>query len=174
MGSLKLLDVQLLDFKLLDVQLFDVLQLACLIVLAMALVPAGAHLFELPNKIALLPEQYMTVQNIYRGWALFGIVIIAALVLTLAHAVAVRSNASAMLLSLIAALCVGLNLAVFFAFTYPMNVATANWTVTPADFEDARRQWEYSHAANAALMLAAFTALALSVLTSRRMHRPDS
>jgi len=36
---------------------------------------------------------------------------------------------------------------VFWSFTYPMNVLTANWTVAPADFEAARDQWEYSHAA---------------------------
>jgi hypothetical protein len=72
-----------------------------------------------------------------------------------------------MLLSLSAALCTAATLAVFFAFTYPMNVVTANWTVTPPDFEVARRQWEYSHAFNAVLMLVAFAALALSVLTSR-------
>jgi len=32
-----------------------------------------------------------------------------------------------------------------------MNVASNNWTVTPADFEAARRQWEYSHAVSAVL-----------------------
>lgn len=150
-----------------NVKSLDLLQLGCLFMLALALIPAGAHLFELPNKMALPPDQYMTVQNIYRGWALFGIAIFGALLLTLAHAVAVRGNATSMLLSLIAALCIGVGLAVFFAFTYPMNVATANWTVTPLDFEHARRQWEYSHALNAVLMLAAFAALTLSVLTSR-------
>jgi hypothetical protein len=148
-------------------RLLDALQLACLLVVALALVPAGAHLFELPNKIGLPPEQYMTVQSVYRGWALFGIAVIGALLLTLAHTIAVRADTSAMLLSLSAALCVAATLAVFFAFTYPMNVLTANWTVTPPDFEAVRRQWEYSHALNAVLMLAAFAALTLSVLTSR-------
>ena len=32
-----------------------------------------AHLFELPNKIHLSREDYLTVQQIYRGWALLGI-----------------------------------------------------------------------------------------------------
>jgi hypothetical protein len=41
---------------------------------APALVPVGAHLFELPNKIGLSEEHYFLVQSIYRGWALFGIV----------------------------------------------------------------------------------------------------
>ena len=40
------------------------------ILTAFALVPAGAHFFELPNKIRLSQEQYFTEQGIYRGWAL--------------------------------------------------------------------------------------------------------
>jgi hypothetical protein len=47
---------------------------------ALTLVPGGAHLFEMPNKLGLDSEQYFIVQQIYRGWALFGFVIIAAFV----------------------------------------------------------------------------------------------
>jgi hypothetical protein len=35
------------------------------ILTALALVPAGAHFFELPNKIGLSQEEYFTVQRIY-------------------------------------------------------------------------------------------------------------
>ena len=152
---------------MISMRFLDWLQLVTLLFVALALVPAGAHLFELPNKFALPPDQYMTVQGIYRGWALFGIVIIGALVLTLAHTLMVRSNNAAALLSALSAFCFVVSLTVFFAFTYPMNVATSNWTVTPADFENARQQWEYSHAANAVLTLVAFVAITLSVLASR-------
>jgi hypothetical protein len=34
-----------------------------LVLTALALVPAGAHLFALPNKIGLAQEQYFIVQN---------------------------------------------------------------------------------------------------------------
>ena len=54
-------------------------QFLALVLTALALVPAGAHLFTLPDKIDLAQEQYFIVQNIYRGWALFGIVCIGAL-----------------------------------------------------------------------------------------------
>lgn len=145
----------------------DLLQLATLLFVALALVPAGAHFFELPNKMRLAPADYMAVQAIYRGWALFGIVLFGALALLIVHTVAIRRHPRAMRLSLGATLCVVANLAIFFAFTYPMNVATANWTVTPADFEAARAQWEYSHAVNAVVMLLAFLATAMSVLASR-------
>ena len=45
-----------------------------------------------------------------------------------------------------------------------MNVASANWSRIPAQFEAARRQWEYSHAAGAALTLVALLALIASLL----------
>jgi hypothetical protein len=46
---------------------------------ALALAPAMAHLLELPNKISLPREDYLTVQQIYRGWALLGFVVVGAL-----------------------------------------------------------------------------------------------
>jgi hypothetical protein len=143
----------------------EAVQLGSLLFTALMLVPAGAHLFELPNKMALSPADYMTVQTIYRGWALFGAVIVMTLLFLLAHTLMVRGTPRA--LSLTALLLVVATQIVFWAWTYPMNAASANWTATPAGFEAARRQWEYSHAAGAALLLAAFVALVLSVLASR-------
>jgi hypothetical protein len=40
-----------------------------LLFVALALAPAMAHLLELLNKINLSREQYLVVQQIYRGWA---------------------------------------------------------------------------------------------------------
>jgi hypothetical protein len=137
-----------------------------ILAVGICLIPAGAHLFELPNKISLPPDQYMTVQRIYAGWALFGIPIIAALLLTLAHTVLVRAEPTAFWLSLAAFVCLVLTQAIFWTFTYPMNLASHNWTVMPENFEAARRQWEYSHAVNAILTFAAFVAITLSA--SRR------
>ena len=131
---------------------------------AQALVPAGAHLSELPNKITLPPDQYLVVQQIYRGWALFGIVIFAALICTGAHTLLVLSEPTAFRLSLTAFLCLAAAQASFWIFTFPMNVASANWSRIPARFEAARRQWEYSHAAGAALTLVALLSLIASLL----------
>jgi hypothetical protein len=41
----------------------------CLLFAAFALAPSLAHLLELPNKIHLPAEDYLRVQQIYRGWA---------------------------------------------------------------------------------------------------------
>ena len=55
------------------------LQFLAIVLTALALVPGGAHFFSLPNKIHLTEGNYFIVQNIYRGWALFGIVLFGAL-----------------------------------------------------------------------------------------------
>ena len=47
-----------------------------LMVTALALGPALAHLLELPNKIALPRDAYFTVQQIYAGWSLLGVVLL--------------------------------------------------------------------------------------------------
>jgi hypothetical protein len=47
-----------------------VTQFTAIILTALALVPGGAHLLELAHKITLDQAQYLTVQQLYRGWAL--------------------------------------------------------------------------------------------------------
>jgi len=42
--------------------------------------------------MALSPADYMAVQQLYAGWSFFGVVIILALLATLAHSIAVRDN----------------------------------------------------------------------------------
>lgn len=141
-----------------------ILQFLAIILTALALVPGGAHLFSLPNKIGLDDDNYFVVQAIYRGWALFGIVIFAALAANLLLAAVVRAQKAAAALALVAALCIILSLVVFFTWTYPANVATDNWTAMPDNWEDLRRTWEYSHAANAVIMFIALSATILSAL----------
>jgi hypothetical protein len=131
---------------------------------ALAMAPAMAHLLELPNKIGLSRDEYLVVQQIYRGWALLGIVVLGALVSTLVLSFMVRWRPRTFALSLTAFLCIVGTQAIFWTFTFPANQETANWTVLPAHWEALRTQWEYSHAASAVLNLAALIALILSVL----------
>lgn len=46
-----------------------VAQFFALVLTAPAMVPAGAHLFALPNKIGLNEASYFIAQGLYRGWA---------------------------------------------------------------------------------------------------------
>lgn len=145
------------------------LQFIALFLTAFALVPGGSHAASLLTKLHMTQEAYFTAQTVYNGWALFGIASIGALVANAVLAIAVRKEPLPFRLMLLAVLCLAGGLVIFFAYTYPANVATQNWTVVPADWEALRWQWEMSHAANAALTLAGFGALCLAtLLTARR------
>jgi hypothetical protein len=52
-------------------------------------------------------------------------------VLTLIHTLMVRAERTVFLLSLTALICLGARQVIFWTLTYPMNVATNNWTITP-------------------------------------------
>jgi hypothetical protein len=127
-----------------------------------------AHLLELPNKMELSREDYLTVQQIYRGWALLGIAVVGALISTAALTWLHRGEDPPFYLALLATVLIALSLVVFFSFTFPVNQATQNWTVLPEGWESLRRQWEYSHAAGAILYFVALASLVLSVISRRQ------
>lgn len=137
---------------------------------ALALIPAGAHLFELPNKIGLSADAYLTVQQIYRGWALFGFVVLPALLLTLSLTIMTRGWRGAFIAALIAFICIAGTQVIFWTYTFPANAQTDQWTMLPANWEELRRQWEYSHATAAVLNLIAVIALIVSVLIGKAEH----
>ena len=143
-------------------------QFLAVILTALALVPGGAHLFELPNKIGLAQEHYFIVQNVYRGWSLFGFVLLAAIVTHAIHVMLVRSQAQVVRLAMFALLLMLANLAIFFVWTFPANQATADWTSVPENWQALRAQWEYSHAANAAVTFLALCAVTWAALKTRR------
>jgi hypothetical protein len=142
-------------------------QFLTILLTALALVPAGAHLAELPNKIGLDQEAYFIVQNIYAGWALFGIVVFGALAANLVLAIMVRRQRTPFWLASWAFILVAATLAVFFTWTYPANQATSNWTVVPVGWQQLRTAWEYAHATNGVLTFLALCAVTWSVLLAR-------
>ena len=143
------------------------LQFLAVILTALALAPGGAHLFALPNKLELSQDAYFTAQSIYRGWALLGIIQIAALAADLGLAIGGRRQPGPCSLAAGAAVCLVLTLVVFFLWTYPANQATANWTAVPQNWAALRLQWEYSHAVGAVLTFAALCLVTLSALRWR-------
>ena len=144
-----------------------VVQFLATVLIALALVPAAAHLAALPNKIDLPQDEYFIVQGIYRGWALFGIVLFGALAASLVLAILLRSASAAFWLALGAFLLIAATLAIFFIWTYPANQATQNWTAVPANWMALRTQWEDAHAAGAVLTFAALCLVTASGLTRR-------
>lgn len=132
---------------------------------ALTLIPSGAHLFALPNKINMGPAQYFTVQSIYSGWARWGFVLVGALIANGVLALMVRGERMPFAFALAAVLCFAASLAVFFVWVFPANQATNNWTAVPANWQSLRTRWEYGHAASAALGFGAFCFTTLAVLT---------
>ena len=143
------------------------LQLGSLIFAALALVPAGAHFFEMFSKLKLDRAGYLAAQRAYDGWNLFGIVVVGALVFTLVLTVMLYRAGQPWILAGLAFLCIAGTQVIFWSFTFPMNAATSNWTVLPESWEALRRQWEYSHACSAALNALALVLLFVSVLNAQ-------
>ncbi|HEX3755359.1 MAG TPA: hypothetical protein VHV26_09815 [Rhizomicrobium sp.] len=132
---------------------YDVLFFLAIFATLLSLAPGLAHLFELPRKIELSQRAYFTVQQIYRGWDLFGIAILVqlgALIL-----LSVRSWRDHYLFRPVLAALIFLLAAqiLFWLFTFPVNVATENWTRVPPDWQELRLAWEYSHACGALCQL---------------------
>jgi hypothetical protein len=137
---------------------------------ALALIPYGAHLFSLPNKIGMAREQYFVAQRVYDNWALIGLILIPAMLVNIVLAAMLR-GAPGFGFAILGCVMMAATLAVFFAFTYPANVATQNWQVAPSYWAELRTRWEYSHAANAGLIFASFCLIVLAsiaALASRR------
>ena len=139
-------------------------QFLAIILTALALVPSGAHLAALPNKIAMAQAAYFVAQQIYAGWALFGVVLFGALATNLVHTIVLRRLGQSFGYALASFLLIAANLAIFFIWTFPTNQATNNWTVVPKNWNALRIQWEYSHAANAVVTFAALVCVVIAVL----------
>jgi hypothetical protein len=131
---------------------------------ALALVPAGAHLLELPNKITLPQADYFIVQGLYRGWWLTGFVLIAATLVDLVLALHLRRRRAIAGPAGAAFLLLAATLAIFFTWTFPANQATRNWTVVAENWQALRLRWEFAHASGAILTFVALCAAVLSAL----------
>lgn len=93
--------------------------------------------------------------------ALVGVVVVAAFASTLMLTIMLRIREGPLALALVAFLCIAGTQVVFWIYTLSANQETNNWTVLPENWRALRAQWESSHAASAAMNLAALTALIL-------------
>ncbi len=143
-----------------------VVQFLAVMLTALALVPGGAHLFVLLNKINLTAEQYFIVQNIYRGWNLFAFVLIPAVIVNFVMAILLRGHGRASGMAFLAGACLVATLGIFFIWIEPANRATDYWTTIPAEWQSLRQQWEYGHAINAVITFVALCSATLAALTA--------
>jgi hypothetical protein len=66
-----------------------VVRVLAVLAVSLYLIPGGAHVLEMSNKLALPLADYMIVQGIYAGWDHTAYALLAALVFTIAHAIVV-------------------------------------------------------------------------------------
>lgn len=137
-----------------------------LVATAVALGPALAHLFELPNKMRLGADAYFATQQIYAGWSLLAIVLAVQFVAMIATAILGRSDPPILAATIVAITALIAAQVVFWVWTYPANVATDQWTRMPENLEAARNDWEYSHAAGAAFQLIAMVSLSYAAVST--------
>ena len=138
---------------------------------ALALCGALAHLLELPNKIDLPRDEYFIVQSIYSGWNRLAYLLVVQVLSIIAVAAVYRNEKRVMWLALVALACLAGAQLVFWAYTFPANVATENWTTIPQNWESVRSQWEYSHAVGALFQILTMSALIASLLARGRVPR---
>lgn len=112
---------------------------------AIALAPVLAHTAALPNKLRMSGEEYLAAQRAYRGWLLFGLIHLVAVVSTLLLAIEL-SGTEWFAAALAAFVAITVALLVFFLRVFPANRASKNWTVLPDHWEQQRKRWEYGHA----------------------------
>ena len=142
-----------------------IVQFLAVLFTALSLVPGGAHVLELPHKIRLDKDAYIAVQQLYRGWAFLGAALILAMIFDAAAAFMMRGQSPAWWLTGGAAALMLATLVLFFWFVFPVNQATRNWTVAPADWQALRARWEYAHAVDAGLTLLALIAALAGTLS---------
>lgn len=145
----------------------DVIAQSAVVLTALALIPGGAHVLELANKMRLDQRDYFVAQSLYRGWQLVGFLVVGALGANV-WAAAINEGVARWFSASAVALLVQ-SLVVFFVWTLPVNKATRMWTEQPASWMKLRRRWEYSHAANAAIT---FLALVLTVAALATANAP--
>ena len=139
-----------------------IVRILAIILTGLALVAPMAHLYELPHKIALSKAQYFMVQEIYRGWFLVGFLLPLALIANLT--LTFLSRGESRLFAAAAAGFIVVNLIIFLIWTQPVNRVTDNWAIQTENWQQLRRQWEYSHAVNAGVTLLAFVAVTIAAL----------
>jgi len=121
------------------------------------------HVLELPNQFLLDGPLWLTVQqHLHRGWGVFtGLSEITALVSSWLLLFQIRMNRAIFGLTMLACLLLSVALAVFFMLNVPANAAISAWTATslPPDWASYRLRWETGHVIGFICVLIALLAL---------------
>jgi hypothetical protein len=167
----------------------DVLQVLSLVLVVLAMVPALAHVLELPGKLRLTKDAYFAVQPIYYpGFTVAGISEPIAIIATIILSALTPRGSADFWLTLASLLGLVAMHAVYWLFTHPVNnfwvqgqnlsgLGTRFFSVgsgsgqgrqsdTRPAWTDLRDRWEHSHVARAGLAFLSFVALAVAISRS--------
>jgi hypothetical protein len=161
----------------------DLVEVLAVVLVALAATPALAHALELPGKLRLSREAYLTVQPIYYpGFTIAGGVgEVGAVVATLVLLFLTPRGGSSFWLTLVALVGLVATHAAYWIFTHPVNrfwlqreelsglgrgffsLGTKRADTRPPAWTDLRDRWEYSHVLRAGLASVSFIALIIAV-----------
>jgi hypothetical protein len=148
-----------------------------LLLTALAIALPFAHLMEMPAKRTFAPDLYRVInQNLYWAFGVYGAAIeVGAVLACIVLAFLVRGRRPAFALTLGAAVIVATAHVLYWVLIAPVNVEIAAWAAgsVPPEWASLRDRWEFSHAARALLMLAAFGCLLASVLAETPARRVE-
>ncbi len=166
--------------------MLGVMQVVTLILVGVALVPALAHVLELPGKKRLTQDAYLAVQTIYYpGFTIAGIAEPLSLISTIVLLCLTPPGGVDFWLTLVALLGLLGTQVVYWLITHPVNrhwlegqrlsspgsrffsVGSANrpgqTETRPVSWTVLRDRWEYSHVVRASLVLVSLVALILAL-----------
>lgn len=145
-----------------------ILRFVTVMLTALSLSAAFAHLLEMPAKLTYDGAQWVyLLQTLYPTFGkVSGMCEIGAVVTALVLVIAVRKRPKAFRWTLLAAACLVAAHAIYWIWVAPVNAALVPLSpeTLPADWASLRNQWEFAHASRAILQIAALAALVISIL----------
>lgn len=153
-------------------------RLLALAALILTFAMLASHPLELWGKLRLDGATWLAVQqNLYVAYGVVAAVSEPGAILALwALAWRERRRGLAWRASAVAAALATLGLAVWVAFTAPVNAALSGWTIDtlPPDWQDWRDQWEASHAVHTVLMGTALATLLATLVPGGSASRKET
>jgi hypothetical protein len=141
-----------------------------LMLTSLSLSPSIAHLLEMPQRLKFDQQLWVKVtvlENVYRLFGSIGAAFeVGAVITAIVLSFLVRKHHSVFRWTVSGAVLLLLALVSWILFVAPMNAEFAQWLTSPvpADWVRYRNQWEYTHAINAFIKLAALSLLVISVV----------
>jgi Domain of unknown function (DUF1772) len=145
------------------------LRLLTIMLTALSMSAAFAHLLEMPAKIHYDGPKWLNLlQTLYPTFGkVSGVCEIGAVVASFILVVAVRKQPNAFRWTLLGTSCLAATHAIFWIWVAPVNATMVPLTpeTLPVDWTRLRDQWEFSHAIRALLQIAALDSFVLSILS---------